>query len=82
MTKIGKLHNAIKTLLLNKIKIPQEVKPEMVRRVVKPILGRSCESWTTNEKQRSKMNSIEMIFLRRIKELDWIKYEMKYIETN
>ena len=31
---------------------------EVVRRVVKPVLAHSCESCTTNKRQRSKMKRI------------------------
>ena len=49
------------------MEILPKVKAEVTRRVVKPILAQSCESWTTNERQRSKMNSTEMRLFRRIK---------------
>ena len=39
-----KLYDAIKTSFLSKLKIPQEVKAEVVKRVVKPLLTHSCES--------------------------------------
>ena len=42
MAKTGKLYNPIKTSFLSKIEIPQEVKPQVVRRVVKPIFANSC----------------------------------------
>ena len=84
--KTRKLYNAIQTSFLSKIEISQEVKAEVVRRVLKPILAHSCcESWTTNERQRRKMNNTEeMRFLKRIKNktrLDGIRNEL-YIETN
>ena len=44
ISKPGKLYNVIKTSFLNKIEIIQEVKTEMVGRVVKPILADSSES--------------------------------------
>ena len=73
VAKTVKLYNAIKTSFLSKIEIPQEVKAEVVGRVVKPIMAHLCESRTTNERQRRKMNSAEKRFLTRIKiKLDWI----------
>ena len=54
-----KLYNAIKTSFLSNTEIPREAKAE-VGRVVKPMLTHSCESCTTNKRQRSKMNSTEM----------------------
>ena len=67
MAKTAKLYNATKTSFLSKTGIPQKVKADVVRRFEKPILAHSCESWTTSEKQRSKMNSTETRFPRRIK---------------
>ena len=55
------------------------MKAEIVRKVVEPIVARLCESWTANERQRSKMNSTEMRFQRRIKNktrLDKIRNEV------
>ena len=74
IAKTGQLYRVIKTSFLSKIEIPQEVKAEVVRRVAKPISVHSCESWTTNESRRRKMNNTETRFLRRIKiKLDWIE---------
>ena len=43
----------------------QEVKADVVRRAAKPTFAHSRESWTINERQRSKMNSTETRFLKR-----------------
>lgn len=56
----------------------KNMKNENGKVVTDTILTHSCESWTTNEIQRSKMNSTEMRFLRRIKNktrLDRIRNE-------
>ena len=52
---------------MGKIEITQKVKTDVARGVVKPTLAHSCELWTTNEREKSKMNSTLMRFPRRIK---------------
>lgn len=64
--KTGRLFNAIKTNLLGKKEVPVEVKSEVVRKVVKPTLSFASETWTTTQRQRNKLNSMEMRFLRKI----------------
>ena len=51
IAKTGKLYKATETLFLSKIEIPQEVKTEVIRRVVKPILAHPCESRTTVQRR-------------------------------
>ena len=60
IAKTGKLYNAIETSFLSKVEIPQEVKGEMVRRVVKPILVQSCKLWSTNERRKQNEQQIEI----------------------
>lgn len=65
-----RLFNTIKTPFLNK-----EIPRSKIKNVIKPILTHTCESWTTNEKQRSKINGMKMRYARKFKikpELDTI----------
>lgn len=54
------MFNPIKTKFLNKQEIPPEVKLEVVRTIVKPILPFNSESWTTSERQRSEQEKTKL----------------------
>ena len=62
----GRLFNVIKSNFLSKKEIPKDVKAEIVKKIVKPTLTYSCESWVLTERLKSKINSMEMRFLRKI----------------
>lgn len=63
---VGRTFNAIKTTFLGKSEIPTKVKTEVVKKVVFPALVYSSESWVLSNKQKSKLRSMEMRFLRKI----------------
>ena len=79
--KAGKMFNAIKTSFLGKKEIPEVTKVQVIKTVVKPILTYASESWTTTDRQKSKLRATEMRFLRKIKsktKRDRIRNEVFY----
>jgi uncharacterized protein YukE len=66
IAKTGRLYNSIKSNFLGKKEIPKQIKTEIVKKIVKPTLTYACESWTLTQKQKSRITSTEMRFLRRI----------------
>lgn len=53
--------------ILARREIPEKTKTEVVRKIVKLILTYDSESWSTTERQKSKLNATEIEFLRKIK---------------
>lgn len=66
VAKTGRLFNSIKASFLGKKEVPSSIKAEIVKKIMKPVLTYGSETWTTNERIRSKITSIEMRFLRKI----------------
>lgn len=64
----GRLFNSIKSSFLGKKEVPKEAKVEVFKKVVTPILIYGCESWTTVNKHKSRVESMEMRFLRKIED--------------
>lgn len=53
------------SIFLNKKEIPKRVKSNIIKRIVNKTFA--CKSWTLLQKQRSRLISAEMRFLKRIK---------------
>lgn len=62
----GRLFNSIKNSFLGKKEIPKDIRVEIFKKVVTPILIYGAETWTMTEKQKSKITAIEMRFLRKM----------------
>lgn len=62
----GRVFNSIKTTFLGNKDIPKEIRVQIFKKVVIPILTYGSESWTTTEKHRKKIQATEMRFLRKI----------------
>ena len=66
VAKTGRLFNSIKSSLLGKKEIHTRIKTEIVRKIMKPVLTYGSETCTTNERIKSKLTSVEIMFLRKI----------------
>lgn len=66
MGKAGRIYNTMKTTFLGKREIPKNIKIEVIKKVVRPTILYSSESWTLSGKQKTRINAIEMRFLRKI----------------
>lgn len=66
MGKTGRIYNMLKSTFLGKKEVPTKIKTEVVKKVVRPTIMYSSETWTLTEKHKSRLNAMEMRFLRRI----------------
>ena len=61
--KVGRLFNILKSTSFGRKEIPKEIKTQVYEKVVRPSLIYGSESWTLNERNRSKAKAMEMRFL-------------------
>ncbi|XP_050506798.1 uncharacterized protein LOC126886644 [Diabrotica virgifera virgifera] len=66
MGRTGSLFNTMKTTFFGKKGIPEKVKTAVVKSVVRPTIMYSSETWTLTGRQKSRVNAMEMRFLRKI----------------
>lgn len=66
MGKAGRIYNTMRSTFLGKREIPKDVKTEVVKKVVRPTILYGSETWTLYEKNISRINAMEMRFLRKI----------------
>lgn len=66
MGKTGRIYNMMKTTFLGKKEVPRKIKTKVVKKVVRPTIMYSSETWTLTEKHKTRLNAMEMRFLRRI----------------
>ena len=63
--KAGIIFNAMKNRLLEKKEVPQAVKIEVIKRIVRPTILYGSETWTLSDRLKSRVNAMETRFLRR-----------------
>ena len=65
MGRAENLFNIMRSTFLGKREVPKEIKTEVVKRVARPAIIYSSETWTLIKRQKSLTNAMEMRFLRK-----------------
>lgn len=67
--KTLKLFFAMQNVFINKKEISKKTKINIFKTIYRPILTFGCESWVLSQRQKSKIQAIEMKYLRRVREV-------------
>lgn len=65
--KTLRLYYAMNKKFINKKEVSRKTKMNVFKTIYRPILTFGCESWILNQNQRSKLQAVEMKFLRKVR---------------
>ena len=63
----SKLYNMLKHVIIGKKEVSRKTKMTVYKTIYRPTLTYGSESWTLNEAQKSKIQAMEMRYLRKVK---------------
>ncbi|XP_044766741.1 uncharacterized protein LOC123322785 [Coccinella septempunctata] len=64
-----KIYHAMNENFLSRKEISRSTKMNVYKAIYRPILTFACESWVLDRRQRSRMQAMEMKYLRKVKEI-------------
>ncbi|XP_045474946.1 uncharacterized protein LOC123680873 [Harmonia axyridis] len=62
--KAGRLYHAINKKFLRRTEVEEKTKMTVFKSIFRPVLSYGCETWNTTKRMRSKLQAVEIKFLR------------------
>ena len=67
LNKSLKIYHAMRNGFIKNNKVSKATKIKVYTAIYRPVLTFGCETWNLDEKQKSRVQALEMLYLRRVR---------------